>query len=476
MCKDGKTGMRPAQILVIDDEETIRNGCRLVLSDHGHHVECSATGGDGMRRMQVSQPDVVLLDLKLPDRDGLEMLASIKKDHPGIYVIVMTGYATVSTAVEAMKLGAFDYQAKPFSDDELILTVNRALENKQLVEENRFLRKELTDLFHFRKIIGEHPRMLDVFDLISRVAPTDTTVLIYGESGSGKELIARAIHAYSPRAARQFVAVDCSSLASGILESELFGHVKGAFTDATSQQTGLFQMAAEGTLFLDDVANLSLEIQAKLLRVIESREFKPVGASSFMQTNVRIVAATNQNLRRMVEERAFREDLFYRLNVFPISLPPLRERKEDIPRLAYHFLHHFCRKTGKRIEGFSDEALKTMCEYSWPGNVRHLKNVVERLVIMSDKPVLDPPRVIEPLYSCESLKGNDIPETVAQLNSLKERLLTETFGQIQKAFLMRALESGGGNITRAAHRVGMKRANFSALMKKYNLKAKWAKD
>jgi DNA-binding NtrC family response regulator len=465
----GKSEMKQTNILVVDDEATIRNGCRLVLADQGHRVECCGTGRDGLHRIQSSPPEIVLLDLKLPDMDGLEILASIKKTHPNTCVIIMTGYATVPTAVEAMKLGAFDYLAKPFSADELVLTVNRAEENKRLVEENHLLRKVLKDRFHFRKIVGEHPHMIEVFDLVARVSPTDTTVLVCGESGTGKELIAHAIHSYSPRAARHFVAVDCSSLASGVLESELFGHVKGAFTDATDHQTGLFQAADEGTLFLDDVANLSLEIQAKLLRVLETREFKPVGASLFQKTNVRIVAATNRDLSRMAEEGSFREDLFYRLNVFPIAIPPLRERKEDIPLLAYHFLRHFCRKTGKKIEGFSDDALKTMCDYPWPGNVRHLKNVVERLVIMSDTPVLDPSSVIEPLHSSGNQKADTIPETVEELNSVKERLLTETFGRIQQAFLSKALEAANGNITLAAKRVGMKRANFSALMKKHHI-------
>ncbi|MBN2318555.1 MAG: sigma-54-dependent Fis family transcriptional regulator [Acidobacteria bacterium] len=468
--------MKPTDILVIDDESIIRKGCLLVLADEGHNVECCHTGQQGLQRIQASAPDIVLLDLKLPDMDGLEILASIKKTHPDIYIIIMTGYATVSTAVEAMKLGAFDYQAKPFSDDELIMTVNRAVETKKLVEENRLLRNELTEMFHFNKIVGEHPRMIEVFDLISRVSPTDTTVCIYGESGTGKELIARAIHAHSKRGGRQFVAVDCSTLASGVLESELFGHVKGAFTDATDDQAGLFKVADEGTLFLDDVANLSLEIQAKLLRVLEAREFKPVGSSRFEKTNVRIVTATNQDLNRMAQKGSFREDLYYRLNVFPIKLPPLRERKEDIPKLAYHFLSLFCRKTGKKIEGFSDDALRAIREYSWPGNVRHLKNVIERLVIMADTPVLDPPVVIEPTPLNGNPKEESIPSTVEELNSFKKELLNETFGQVQKAFLLKALETTHWNITRASERVGMKRANFSALMKKHHISSKVVKD
>ncbi|MEJ2108343.1 MAG: sigma-54 dependent transcriptional regulator [Acidobacteriota bacterium] len=302
--------MKSTTILIIDDEPAILNACRMILTDHGYKVDCSKTGNEGLKKIQAFPPDIVILDLKLPDLDGLQILASVKQTHPNVYVIVMTGYATVSTAVEAMKLGAFDYQAKPFSDDELILTISRVVETKQLVEENRLLRKELKDQFHFKNIIGEHPCMLEIFKLVSRVAPTDTTVLIYGESGTGKELLARAIHTHSPRAPRQFVAVDCSTLAPGVLESELFGHVKGAFTDATDSQAGLFQVADEGTLFLDDIANLSMGIQAKLLRVIETKEFKPVGASRFEKTNVRIITATNRDLREMTDRGEFREDLF----------------------------------------------------------------------------------------------------------------------------------------------------------------------
>jgi DNA-binding NtrC family response regulator len=463
--------MKPIRILVVDDEATIRDGCRLILEEQGHIVECASTGNEGLQRIQDAHPDIVLLDMKLPDRDGMEILKTVKPKYPDLFVIIMTGYATVSTAVEAMKLGAYDYQAKPFNCDELILNVDRAIETKRLLEENKILRGELSERFHFKKIIGEHPRMIEVFDQITRVAPVDTSVLVCGESGTGKELVARAIHIHSSRAVRPFVAVDCSTLAPTLLESELFGHVKGAFTDAKESHRGLFQVADEGTLFLDDVANLSLEIQAKLLRVLETHEFKPVGSSRFLETDVRIIAATNRDLKVMAEEGGFREDLFYRLSVFPIELPPLRERKEDIPRLAYHFLRQFCQKTGKMIDGFSDEALKTLCDYPWPGNVRHLKNVIERLVIMSDQPVLDLPSVVEPLHAGPGMKGSAIPTTVDELNSAKEKLLTETFGQIQKAFLLKALKATRGNITRAAERVGMKRANFSTLMKKHKITA-----
>ncbi|UCB50048.1 MAG: sigma-54-dependent Fis family transcriptional regulator [Deltaproteobacteria bacterium] len=461
-----------AKILVIDDEEVICKGCRLILSDQGHSVESHMKGRAGLGAIREGQFDVVLLDMKLPDMDGMEILRAAREEKPSLYVIVMTGYSTVQNAVEAMKLGAIDYISKPFSDDELVLAVARALEKKRLLEENIYLRKELLDRFRFSNIVGENPKVLVIFDQIRKVAPTDSTVLIYGESGTGKELFSRAIHAHSQRAGRQFVAVDCSTLAPNLLESELFGHVKGAFTGATQDKAGIFEMAHDGTLFLDDVANLTLEIQGKLLRVLEECEYKPVGASHVKKTNVRIIAATNKELRAMVDEGTFREDLFYRLNVFPIFLPPLQHRKDDIPKLAYHFLRHFCRKTGKRIEGFSDDALEILVNHEWPGNVRQLKNVVERLVIMADRDILDSLDLLEPIQMKGFLKGDSIPKTLEELRAVKRQLLEDNYGQLEKAFLLKALKTCEGNITHAAEKVGMQRSNFSSLMKKHRISTK----
>jgi len=464
--------MEPSNILVIDDEQVICSGCRLVLSDKGHSVDTCMTGKAGIDKILRDQYDVLLLDLKLPDMDGMEILRRIRKEKPGVYVIVMTGYSTVQNAVEAMKLGAFDYLAKPFSDDELTIAVERAVEKKCLVEENLSLRKELLDRFGFHKIVGEHPKILQIFDQIRKVAPTDSTVLICGESGTGKELFAGAIHAHSQRATRQFTAVDCSTLSPNLLESELFGHVKGAFTGAVQDKAGIFEIANGGTLFLDDVANLNLETQGKLLRVLEIHEYKPVGASHFKKTNARVVAATNKDLKTMVDEGTFREDLFYRLNVFPIFLPPLRERKDDIPRLVYHFLRLFCRKTGKGIEGFEDDALEVLMNHEWPGNVRQLKNVIERLVIMADKGVLDFLYLFDHFPMKRTLGNDSIPETLEELRAVKKQIMEDSFGQKEKAFLMKALKACNGNITHAAEKVGMKRPNFSALMKKHKLSVK----
>jgi DNA-binding NtrC family response regulator len=409
--------------------------------------------------------------MKLPDIDGMEILRAVRKEKPDEYVIVMTGYSTVQNAVEAMKLGAFDYIAKPFSDDELVLAVQRAIEKRRLVQENLSLRQELRDRFGFKNIMGKNPKILQIFDEIRKVAPTDSTVLLSGESGTGKEIFARAIHAHSQRSARQFLAVECSTFSPGLLESELFGHVKGAFTGAVQDKAGIFEMAEGGTLFFDDVANLSLETQGKLLRVLEMHDYKPVGASHFKKTDVRVIAATNQDLKAMAGEGNFREDLFYRLNVFPIFLPPLRERKDDIPILAYHFLKFFCRQTGKRILGFTDDALEMLVNYEWPGNVRELKNAVERLVIMEDKPSLDIVSMIDHLRTRQSWKWNSIPETLDELRAVKKHLLQHSYGEIEKAFLIKALKACGGNVTRAAERVGMQRPNFHALMRKHNLSA-----
>jgi two-component system NtrC family response regulator len=301
-------------------------------------------------------------------------------------------------------------------------------------------------------------------------------VLLCGESGTGKELFAGAIHSHSKRGTRQLVAVDCSTLSPGLLESELFGHVKGAFTGAVQDKQGIFELSSGGTLFMDDVTNLTPEIQGKLLRVLELGEYKPVGANKFKKTHIRIIAATNKDLKGLVQEGKFREDLFYRLNVFPIYIPPLRERRGDVPRLAYHFLRRFCRKTGKRIEGFSDEALEALMNFEWPGNVRQLKNVVERLVIMSDNRTLDLIYLLSQLQLKRSWREDQVPETLTELKAVKKRLFEETFGQIEKAFLIKALKACSGNITHSAEKVGMQRANFSTLLKKHNLSANRIKD
>jgi DNA-binding NtrC family response regulator len=464
--------VEPIRTLIIDDEKFVCEGCRLALKRGGHSADVCLTGKEGLDVLRAGNFEVILLDIRLPDMDGLEILRTLKEQRPGESIIVITGYPDVKNAVEAMKLGAYDYLAKPFSDDELLIAVERAAEKRRLMLENRRLRNQLLDQCRLSDIIGEDPRILAIFEAVKKVAPTDTTVLLYGESGTGKEVFARAIHAHSGRAVRAFIPMDCSTLASGLLESELFGHVRGAFTGAVQDKPGIFEAANDGTLFLDDVANLNPEIQAKLLRVLESGEYKPVGSNQIKRTNVRIITATNRDLREMVKNGSFREDLFYRLGVFPIFLPPLRERREDIPRLAYHFLRLFSRKTGKKVDGFTDDALKVLVNHDWPGNVRQLKNVIERLVIMADQRIVDLLDLMDHIHLKQFLAGERVPENLEELNSVKRHLLKDTFGEIEKAFLIKALKESEGNITHAAARVGMQRSNFSALMRKHRLVTK----
>ena len=466
--------MEPIKILVIDDEPVICEGCRLSLSDKGLLVDTCLSGTHGLELVLGEEYDLVLLDMKLPDIYGMDILQRVRKEKPGVYIIVMTGYSSVQNAVEAMKLGAFDYLAKPFTEDELWISVQRVVAKKRLKEENLALRHQLCERYDFGNIIGEDPKILKVFDAIRKVAPADTTVLLSGESGTGKELFARAIHAHSNRAAGRFVAVDCSTFSSSLLESELFGHVKGAFTGAVKDKDGIFEAADHGSLFLDEVANLNLDIQAKLLRAMESREFKPVGGSRLKKFDVRIIAATNRDLKLMVDEGNFREDLFYRLNVFPVFIPALRERRGDIPRLLYHFLKLYCRQTGKRVDGFSDEALERLVNHHWPGNVRQLKNVVERLVILAEDRILNYWNLAEDMEIKPYPSPDIVPRTLAELKSVKRHLLENNFGKIEKAFLQKALAAADGNIAQAARQVGMQRSNFSVLMKKHGLTANTA--
>ncbi len=461
----------PGTIIIIDDEETICSGCKLVLSDLGYTVDTFIRGKQGLDAIRRESYDLVLLDLKLPDMDGMEGLKEVRRDKPEMNVIIMTGYASVQNAVDAMKIGAFDYLSKPFSDDELILAVKKAIQNKRLTEENLALRKQLFEKFNFSNIVGENPALTRIFHKIRKAAPTETTILLEGESGTGKELFANAIHAHSNRATRQFVVVDCSTFSSSLLESELFGHVKGAFTGALKDKPGVFEIANGGTLFLDEISNLNLEVQGKLLRTMETRQYKPVGGDHIKTSDMRIVAATNQNLKTMVENGQFREDLFYRLYVFPVYIPPLRERKDDIPKLAYHFLRIFSKEMGRRVQGFSNDALEAMIHYGWPGNVRQLKNVIERLIIMCDDDIFYYRHLASNLQMGTHRHYSAIPKTLAELKAAKQTIIDEDYSPIEKAFLLKALKNAKWNVTQAARQVGMQRSNFSSLIKKHNLTA-----
>ncbi len=461
--------MFQANILVIDDEPAIGQGCRMILGELGHKVTVCQTGEEGKSCLQADEYDLILLDIRLPDYDGVDLLSELRHKDKEIQVIIMTGFSTVQQTVKAMKNGAFDYLAKPFAEDELIQSVNKALKDGQLRRDNLHLRKQLFQRFEFNNIVGNSTEIIHVFESIKKVAPTDTTVLLNGESGTGKELFASAIHAHSLRSAQPFIAIDCSAFSASLLESELFGHIKGAFTGADCNKTGIFEAANGSTLFLDEVANLDMNIQAKLLRVIEYGQYKPVGGTLIKKTDIRIIGATNQDLKVKTMDGTFREDLYYRLNVFPIVLPPLRQRKEDIPKLAYHFLRQLCRKTGKSLDGFSHTALQTLIDYPWPGNVRQLKNVVERLVIMVDEQMVDNRNLhghLEPLHHDSK---DTIPLTLPELKAFKQHVLDTCYSHTEKVFLQNALNAAKGNISQASRNVEMQRSNFSTLMKKHHI-------
>lgn len=379
------------KILVVDDEALIRDMIKRGLSQMGgFSVEVAQSGPEAIEKMEKDVFDLVLTDLKMPEMDGLELLKTIKGTRPEIMVIMMTAHGSIETAVEAMKIGANDYVTKPIDWNELILHISKAQKESLLLRENRLLRMEVRKKFEFNNIIGKSKKMQEIFSLIEKVAPSNSTVIIYGGSGTGKELVAKAIHYNSPRANQSFLPFNCGAIPETLVESELFGHTKGAFTGAIQAKKGLFEEANGGTLFLDEISTILPSVQVKLLRVLQEKEVMKVGSTERTKIDVRMVAATNENLEASMKKGKFREDLFYRLHVFPIFLPDLKDRKEDIPLLAYHFLDLYTKETQKEIEGISKEAMNLLVEYHWPGNVRELENSIERAVIMTESEYLTP--------------------------------------------------------------------------------------
>jgi two-component system response regulator PilR (NtrC family) len=377
-----------ATIHVIDDEPIIHEVLSQLLTSEGYEVELSSSGEEALEKHSAEAFDVTLLDLLMPGLDGIEVLKSIKRIDPRAVIIIITAYASVESAIAAMKMGAYDYIQKPFKHDELLLTIKRALQHKSLQDENIRLKDELTRKYGFDNIIGRSRPMLRIFDLIKATAPTRSTILIQGESGTGKELVARAIHQNSDRRNFPFVVVNSGSLPPDLLESHLFGHVKGAFTGAVTQKQGLFEAADRGSIFFDEISTISLETQAKLLRVMQDKEFMMLGGTKTLRVDTRIIAATNTDLEELIARQAFRQDLFYRLNVIKIELPPLRERKEDVPLLVKHFIELFGRENKKDIEGVTDDVMEILEGYDWPGNVRELENLVERAVVLTKSRLL----------------------------------------------------------------------------------------
>ena len=435
-----------AEILIVEDERAQREALAGYLRKAGYDVATAATGKEALEGK--STPDVVLLDLRLPDMEGLDLLKKLREMNPDTEIIVITAYGTVRTAVEAMRLGAFDYLTKPVDLDELLLIIGRALEKHERDLEVSFLKEEVEKFRPQTGLIGESPAIKEVLSMIYRVAPSNATVLITGESGTGKELVARILHAASPRKDRRFVAVSCAAIPESLLESELFGYERGAFTGATKPKPGKFELAHGGTLFLDEIGDLPISLQVKLLRVLQEKEVERLGSTVPRKVDVRIIAATNQDLRKKVEGGSFREDLYYRINTINIHIPPLRERKEDILPLAEFFLRKFSREMGKDIKGFDREARKALLSYQWPGNVRELINVVERAVVLTRK--------------------NIITADLLMLEQLKSPF--PTLEELEREHIKKALKISGGNLTRASELLGIHRNTLREKLKKYNLR------
>jgi two-component system response regulator PilR (NtrC family) len=454
-----RAGERTSRILVIDDEQSMRELLRIMLAKEGYDVVLAQDRASAFRALAAGLVEMVITDVKLPDGDGIEILRHVKSASPETVVIVMTAYGNTQTAVAALKLGAHDYLVKPFDIDELKLVVRSALEKQQLKEENLLLKTELHTQSRLDRILGVSPSMAAVFKLVRSVAPTGSTVLITGESGTGKELVARAIHTISPRRDAPFVSINCGALPENLLESELFGHMKGAFTDAHQNKKGLFEAAHRGTLFLDEAGETPPSMQVKLLRALQERKIRRVGGTDETEVDVRVIAATNRPLEGLVRERRFREDLFYRLSVIPIRIPPLRDRREDVPLLAEHFLRRFGKEMGKTVTRISPEAMARLESYAWPGNVRELENVIERAVALETTPAIREERLPETLYP--------------QQPPMEDPGLQEGFSldahlrSIEASLLHKALQQSAGDRAVAARLLGISQRSLRYLIQKH---------
>jgi DNA-binding NtrC family response regulator len=444
------------RILVVDDEKHQRDILEMILRSEGYEPGTAGNGRQALQALREHPYDLVLTDLKMPDLNGIALLSELLKLHPGMCVVLMTAHGTIDSAVEAMQKGAFDYLTKPLGREELLLVVGRAMERTRLVQENRLLQEQLRDRFGIENIVGSHGSMQDVFRIVHKVAASQSTVLIYGESGTGKELVARALHQHSERKSRPFYAVNIAALPESILEAELFGHEKGAFTGADSRKIGLFEQASGSTLFLDEVGDLKRDLQVKLLRTLQEREVLRVGGTERVKVDVRIIAATNQDLERAVREGRFREDLYYRLSVIPIVLPALRERRTDIPLLVEHFLGKY--KEGRVPQRVGEDALKILMAYDWPGNVRQLESVIERALLLGEGVAIEPsdlPAAVRAnIVATSSPISLEIPETGIDIE------------EVERALILKALAKADNNVTRAARLLGLSRRTLQYRMDK----------
>jgi DNA-binding NtrC family response regulator len=462
--------MAKEKILIVDDDEGIRTSLSSLLGQSGYEVLAVDDGYKAIKKISDENWDLALVDLKMPGIDGFEVLRRITRINSDLPIIIITAYGAVESAVNAMSEGAIDYITKPFTADEIKIRIDKALEKRRLITENIYLRKELTARYEMHNIIGKSEAMQEIFRLIGKVAPTDSTILIRGQSGTGKELIARAIHQNSLRKDNKFIAVDCGALPETLLESELFGHVKGSFTDAVVTKRGLLEVADGGTFFLDEVGDLSTGIQSKLLRVLQEKEFRQVGGIKNIKVDVRLIAATNKDLEDMIKNERFREDLYYRLNIVPIYLPSLKERKEDIPFLVQHFLEKYNKRKNKNIRGVSPDAMSILMDFDWPGNVRELENILERLVIMTDSEIIEIEHIPAHIQGKRICFNIPTAQTNKELKKLKQQIRSQAVENVEKAFVINALKKSDWNISKAARIVGMRRQNFQKLMHKYKIK------
>src|SRR5436190_17942173 len=463
MLRATRTKIAPVNLLIIDDEASLRDFLTIVFEEEGWRVESAPSLADGRAAIQRTEPDVVLCDLMLPDGSGIDLIRDVKAASPSIAFVMITAHTSTRSAVEALKAGAVDYIAKPFDIEELKIVVRKAVERKELEDENLHLRSALEERFTFANILGKSPKMQEIFGIIQRIAKTTSTVLIAGESGTGKELIARAIHYNSDRRGK-FVSINCGALPETLLESELFGHERGAFTGAVRDKRGLFHEADRGTIFLDEIGETSTAMQIKMLRVLQDRIVRKVGSNVENEVDVRVIAATNRDLSESIREGTFREDLFYRINVIPIALPPLRQRKEDIPLLVDHFIVKFSSQMGVPQKRISADAMRLIEKYHWPGNVRELENVIERMIALEPSEVLTTKSLPEHI-----LLGGAIPD-VATFDLPPDGIsLEDHLESIGKIFMLKALERSGGVQTQAAELLRMSFRSFRYYAKKYDL-------
>ncbi|HEU4930084.1 MAG TPA: sigma-54 dependent transcriptional regulator [Candidatus Krumholzibacteria bacterium] len=453
----------PKTILIADDEQAVRSSLERLLEFESYRVIQAADGPSALDLVRDRPVDLVLLDIKMPGMDGLEVLAQLHQENPQLPVVIISGHGTIQTAVEATRLGAFDFIEKPIDADRILLVIRNGLAQRRLLKENVSLKAEVRQR---TRIVGQHAEMLRILDTVKKVAATNVRVLIMGENGTGKEMIARALHENSPRADEPFVEVNCAAIPEELIESELFGHERGAFTGAVARRVGRFEMADGGTLFLDEVGDMSLSAQAKVLRVLQESVFERVGGTETMKVDVRVIAATNKDLLKASREGRFREDLFYRLNVVPITVPPLRERASDIPLLAEHFLHLIGRELGQSPKKLSRTAMDALKEYAWPGNVRELKNLVERLVILAPGSTIDLPD-LPPLLASDD-GGEDRYFQIESYVSFKDA--------VEKDFFERKLRLYGHNVSKTARKLGMQRSNLYKKLEKYGIPYKRARE